>query len=89
MDEYYCVVTFHSTYHAIRFEKVFSQQGFDVKLMPVPRQISSSCGTAATFPCELWDRIEDLSQEYDIEIDDLHRFYPTGKTKWFKNFIQK
>ena len=26
--------------------------GYDVKLMPVPRQVSSSCGTAAKISCD-------------------------------------
>lgn len=89
MGEHYCVVTFHSTYHAIQFEKIFSGLNYDVKLMPIPRQISSSCGTAATFPCDMWDEIEVISQAYNIEIDHLHRVEPTGNKKWFRGIIGK
>lgn len=89
MELYYCVVTFHSTYHAIRFEKVFSSLGYDVKLMPVPRQVSSSCGTAATFPCGLWDKIEKLSEGNNIELDQLHKVFPQGNTHWFRRITQK
>ncbi|WZL72558.1 DUF3343 domain-containing protein [Clostridiaceae bacterium 35-E11] len=89
MKDYYCAVTFHSTYHAIQFEKTFKELGYMIKLMPVPRQISSSCGTAATFPCELWDRIKSLSQKYHVEIDDVHKVYATGNSNWFKKMLGK
>ncbi len=38
--------TFISTYQAIKAEKVLSGQKWAFKMVPVPRRISSSCGTA-------------------------------------------
>lgn len=73
MEKYYCIVTFHTTNHALTFEKVFREKGIDVKLMPVPRQVSSSCGTAAQFPCELKDKIITMCLEQHIEIDEIHK----------------
>ncbi len=45
----YGVVLFHSTTHAIRAEKVLQQAGFEVKMIPTPRQLSSDCGLALRF----------------------------------------
>ncbi len=42
----YAVVLFHSTQGAIKAERVLMRAGFAVKLIPTPRQFSSSCGTA-------------------------------------------
>ncbi|MEW5921506.1 MAG: DUF3343 domain-containing protein [Bacillota bacterium] len=38
--------TFVSTYQAIKAEKVLSGERWHYKMVPVPRSISSSCGTA-------------------------------------------
>ena len=43
----YYVVTFPSVHHAIKLEAKLKGQGFPLRLVPVPREISSSCGVAA------------------------------------------
>lgn len=72
MEDYFCVVTFHSTSQALTFEKTMKKHNVAVKLMPVPRQISSSCGTAAQFPCVEKNRIVKICLEQNIEIDETH-----------------
>ena len=44
--EHYCYFTFSSTYQAIKAEKLLSGEKWHYKMVPVPRRISSSCGTA-------------------------------------------
>ncbi|MBN1935017.1 MAG: DUF3343 domain-containing protein [Anaerolineae bacterium] len=41
----YTVFLVKSTGHAIRAEQVLNMAGIACKLIPVPRQISSNCGT--------------------------------------------
>lgn len=72
MADYYCIVTFHSTSQALTFEKVMKENKVGVKLMPVPRQVSSSCGTAAQIPCDLKNEIIKICLEQNIEIDEIH-----------------
>ena len=43
------VVTFYSHFDGILFKKEFEKKDIEVKLGPVPRRLSSSCGTAAFF----------------------------------------
>ena len=38
--------TFPTTFQAIKAEKVLTDGGWEFKMVPVPRSISSSCGTA-------------------------------------------
>ena len=45
MEKHY-YFTFISTYHAIKAEKKVNGKGWVFKMVPVPRSISSSCGTA-------------------------------------------
>lgn len=39
------IATFFSHFGAIRYKKLCEQQGLAAKTMPVPRTLSSSCGT--------------------------------------------
>ena len=42
------IITFPSVWHAFRAEKVLKTAGIDFSLIPVPRELSSSCqGLAA------------------------------------------
>jgi hypothetical protein len=47
--ESFHVATFHSVSQALRFEKLLQQEKIAVKMIPVPRILSSSCGIAARF----------------------------------------
>ena len=40
------LITFPSTHDAMRAEKMLLQAGFQVTLLPVPREISGDCGLA-------------------------------------------
>lgn len=60
-------VTFYSHYGAIQLKKLLGSRGIPVTLMPVPRFLSSSCGTCA--------RIEGHLPE-DIPMDDIEGVYP-------------
>ncbi|KXZ40398.1 Protein of unknown function [Alkalithermobacter thermoalcaliphilus JW-YL-7 = DSM 7308] len=86
MKDYYCVVSFHSTYHALRFEDVFKNTDINIKLMPIPRQISSSCGTAAQFPCDRKEDILLICKQNDIQIDSVHKIEKESNTSFLKFF---
>lgn len=43
------IATFYTQYGAIKFYRELQKQGGHVKLMPIPRQLSSSCGTCVRF----------------------------------------
>lgn len=50
MNEY--IATFFSHFGAIRFGRSLGEEGVACAMMPVPRSISSSCGTSVRFSCE-------------------------------------
>ena len=43
------VATFVSHFAAMRFRGLCQKAGWEVELMPVPRSLSSSCGTCASY----------------------------------------
>lgn len=83
MKDNYCVITFLVTQHALLFEKAMKNINCNVKLMPTPRQISSSCGTAARIPCDKKDKILDLCKKEDLPIDGFHEVDSKKKKRWF------
>lgn len=44
-----CVASFYSHIGAVRFSRDLKGRGIECTLKPVPRSISSSCGTCAQF----------------------------------------
>lgn len=80
-------MTFHSTYHALNFEKILKEFNYEVRLMPVPRQVSSSCGTAAEFQCEKKADILKICLDNHIEMDDIHRIENQKKNNWFVKLL--
>lgn len=47
MNEY--IATFFSHFGAARFKKNCTRQGYPAQVMPVPRSLSSSCGTCVKY----------------------------------------
>ncbi len=61
------IATFHSQYGAVQFLKKSKKNNIDCKLAPVPRSLSSSCGTCAHYTHSQWDpgfEIVDLEAVY-------------------------
>ena len=44
-----CIATFYSHFGAIRFRQDCRNRGVPARAMPVPRDLSSSCGTCVLF----------------------------------------
>lgn len=90
MDKKIAIMTFHTTYHALNFEKALNREGIDVKLIPVPRDLSSSCGSAARFYLKDREKALALSKEYNIELDELYeREEERGKPSLLDRLIRK
>lgn len=47
-----CIATFYSHFGAIRFKRACDARHQDARIMPVPRSLSSSCGTCVQFEGE-------------------------------------
>lgn len=54
------IATFYSHFGAIRFKKICEKKGWQAKIMPVPRDLSSSCGTCV--------RYETMEEEFSLPI---------------------
>ncbi|MBO8126434.1 MAG: DUF3343 domain-containing protein [Firmicutes bacterium] len=66
------VLTFYSTYFALTAEKVVRAAGLSGKLIPVPRQISTSCGTALRLEEAEVDTALQLLHGAGVEVSGVH-----------------
>lgn len=62
------IATFFTHYGAVSFHRYCSGRGCPCKLMPVPRFLSSSCGTCVRFEADSWD----IGYENDA-LDGIYR----------------
>ena len=69
----YGVVLFYSTSAAIRAEKLTQGAGLKVKLIPVPRQLSSDCGISLRFEWDQADAVRSVLEAKGMEIQGIHR----------------
>lgn len=64
------VVLFHTTSAAMRAEKVLSEAGLKVKLIPTPREFSSDCGISLRFHWSAVEEVTELLTQARVEIAD-------------------
>ena len=67
-----CLATFDTTHMALFFEKACRAEGLSVKIVPVPRQISASCGLAFSYPCGELEHIKNIVGDKEIEVAEYH-----------------
>ena len=67
-----CIATFNVTSMAIMFERACRKASLDVKVVPVPRQLSASCGLACSYDCHDEDNIRSLCEKKNIEVVEYH-----------------
>ncbi len=65
-------ITFQSVTDSLQFEKALKTSSLSVQLVPVPREISTSCGVAAMFPAEAVDSIRQFLTEKNLRWADIH-----------------
>lgn len=65
-------ITFPSTYYAIRAEKALSGKEWEFKMVPVPRSISSSCGTALRCHPEHLSPIGEYLESCSVRMEKMY-----------------
>ena len=69
------IATFFSHFGAIRFEKNCKSKNITAKLMPVPRTLSSSCGTCVSYENNNFNISEEISDEVEQIVEVLEDGY--------------
>lgn len=58
-----CIATFFSHFGAVRFKQDCDSLGWSAKLMPVPRDLSSSCGTCVRYEGDMPDPVPQEAEQ--------------------------
>lgn len=73
------IATFYSHFGAIRFKQICEENGRSARLMPVPRLLSSSCGTCVLFDgdtyCPTGEPSEEIEQIVEITENGYLKHY--------------
>jgi len=72
MKENYIITTFYSTHLALKFESLLKKNDLKVKIIPVPRQISASCGLAGRALSKDYDAVVNLIEETSFEVEEIY-----------------
>ena len=71
MNDNYSVVIFFSTSAAVRAESLTQKKSLEVKLIPVPRNLSSDCGICLQINTKDKEKIEKILLEGKVEYDNI------------------
>ena len=71
------IATFFSHFGAVRFQRLCAERGYEAQLAPVPRSLSSSCGTCVRFegepPARPPEEVEQIVEVTDSGYRVLYR----------------
>ena len=72
------VLIFHSIHRVMRAEKILKSAGVDVRLVPVPRQLSSDCGLALVFPLSQRSAVQEELEGAGCLFEEVHALRADG-----------
>lgn len=72
MVEQFGVILFPSVHFALRAEKKAKEKGFRIKLIPVPRHLSSDCGVCLRFFWEEKEKLSYVLEAEGVKIEGIH-----------------
>ena len=64
------IATFFSHYGAMRCKKLCDEAGLPARMMPVPRKLSSSCGTCVRVEADSADAIPRTEETEQIALEE-------------------
>lgn len=70
------LISFFGSYYAMRAETVLKRQGFVVRLIPGPKELSPNCGVALRFQYDERDRAVAVLNGNKVQFEALHVYRP-------------
>ena len=74
------LATFHTHLGALKTHRTLTALGITARMAPVPRKISSSCGTCVIYCAE-----ESCIANLDADVEAVYRLDPAGAAKLLEN----
>ena len=70
------LISFFSSFHAVRAETVLKGGGFSTRLVPGPKELTPNCGVALRFDYDERDRVLVVLAEAHVRIEAVHAYRP-------------
>ena len=70
-EEYVCV-TFQNVHTALQFERQCKHLNTSLRLIPVPRRISATCGMAAKMTLKEWQQLQSSNDFRILEFEKVY-----------------
>lgn len=70
--ERYGHITFKSVTYAMKFEAALKKSDIKIRIIPVPRSISSSCGLCVKFDIKDMDKMNGIISQNNLEYDHIY-----------------
>jgi len=70
------LISFFGSYHAMRAEVVLKREGFIVRLIPGPKELSPNCGVALRFQYDERDRAVAVLGRNKVRFEALYPYRP-------------
>lgn len=87
------IATFFNHYNAVKFSRELREAGIEHDVMPVPRKLSSSCGSCVRFSTEGDPlRFVDDGVEKIVEVQEAHTYavvYDAKNRHWLPQLAQE
>lgn len=74
MSEANGIVTFYSSSHAVHAEKVLKKAGFEVELIPGPKEISPNCGVALKYDYSFTGPVQETLDYAGVTYEACHQY---------------
>lgn len=79
--EIFNLATFNSTHSAIRAEKELITAGINIKIIPVPTEITASCGLSIKMSLEDLEKAKKVLSDNNIEVSGYYYVKKLGLKK--------
>lgn len=84
ITEIFCLITADSTHKIMKLEKLILEKDIKVRIIPVPKEITASCGLSIKFDLSFLDKIKLLLPENSPDFS----LYTVEKSGLKKNIIK-
>ena len=88
MNEMY-IVSFNSTHHAIRLDKLLTEASVRATTLPTPREITASCGISIRFLYDDIDKVKNTLIENSVEYKGIYKITDEDIQKMVENIDNK
>ncbi|MFU0824790.1 DUF3343 domain-containing protein [Clostridium sp.] len=86
-EEVFALVAFSSTHSAIKAEKELTRHELDVKIIPVPREITAGCGLSIRFDLSDLKQVKKIIDDNNIETSGYYHIKKIGLNKEIKTIF--